>query len=301
VNKKITVSASGGLGNQLFQISAGQYFSNGTGFNLDFGLSGGDISVLEEYLLPKGLTLFGSSRVPRFFRRVHNIGLRLGRFKEIGLPKMLLTETVTALLGKYLKRKVYIQNNSNKFFLRNSFESESYLIGYFQDARYASYARACIESISLASPSAFFQSELQEIMNVKPIIIHGRLGDYSSEEKFGIPSTEYFSKAIDFLGSGDENRKIWIFSNQPELAVTLLPDLSTKNFKIVKSDQLSTGETLELMKYGSDYIISNSTFSWWGAFLRKDQSARVIAPQPWFKALPSSEHLCPDDWVRILI
>jgi glycosyltransferase involved in cell wall biosynthesis len=301
LNKNITVSTSGGLGNQLFQISAGQYFSNGTGFNLDFGLSAGDTSVLEEYLLPEGVTLFGSSTVPRFFRLVHNIGLRLGRFNNNGIPKILLTKIIAAILAGYLKREVRIQNDTNKFFLRNGFESESYLIGYFQDARYASYARAYIESILLTSPSAFFQSELQEIMKDKPLIIHVRLGDYSSEEKFGIPSAEYFSKAIDFLNSGDESRKIWIFSNQPDIAVTLLPDLSTKKFKIVKSDQLSTGETLELMKYGSDYIISNSTFSWWGAFLRKDQSARVIAPQPWFKALPSSEHLCPDDWVRIPI
>ena len=298
-NREITISASGGLGNQLFQISAGHFFSKGENFNLDFRLSGGDPSVLAEFLLPSEISLQKSLEQPRFFQRVHNLGLRLSRFRSSGLLKMFASRAIEFILAIFLRKNVHVQVNASNPFLNEDFESETYLIGYFQDYRYAIYSQPFIEKLILTSPSSYFQNELKDILADRPIIVHVRLGDYVKEKKFGIPTYEYFNRAFEYLKIAEDKRKIWMFSNQPEIALSLLPESITTEIRIVRNDQLSTGETLELMKYGSDYIISNSTFSWWGAFLRKDKTARVIAPLPWFKSLPSSEHLCPEDWVRI--
>jgi glycosyltransferase involved in cell wall biosynthesis len=300
-NREITISASGGLGNQLFQISAGYYISKGENFNLDFRLSGGDSSILSEFLLPSEISLQKSLERPRFLQSVHNLGLRLSRFRSSGLLKMFASGTIEYILTVFLRKKVLVQGNASNPFVNDDFESKIYLIGYFQDYRYAIYSQPFIEKMILTSPSNYFQNELKDVLVDRPIIIHVRLGDYAKEKKFGIPTYEYFNQAFEYLKITDDKRKIWIFSNQPEIALSLLPESITTEIRIVRNDQLSTGETLELMKYGSDYIISNSTFSWWGAFLRKDKTARVIAPQPWFKSLPSSEHLCPEDWVRITI
>jgi len=49
------------------------------------------------------------------------------------------------------------------------------------------------------------------------------------------------------------------------------------------------------MSLCSDYIIANSSFSWWGAWLSKNQDKKVIAPNPknWFG--PNNSHLNTDD------
>ena len=57
-----------------------------------------------------------------------------------------------------------------------------------------------------------------------------------------------------------------------------------------------------LMTFCSDYIIANSSFSWWGARLSHNPSPKVIAPKKWFG--PNNEHknlkdLRPPTWITI--
>ena len=48
-------------------------------------------------------------------------------------------------------------------------------------------------------------------------------------------------------------------------------------------------------------IISNSTFSWWGAYLN-ERAERVVCPWPWFSAgkIDPMTHVLPEGWVKFV-
>ena len=56
-----------------------------------------------------------------------------------------------------------------------------------------------------------------------------------------------------------------------------------------------------LMVYSDNIVISNSSFSWWGAYLNKNPNKTIIAPKNWFgpKGPKDIEDIIPKDWIKI--
>ena len=61
-------------------------------------------------------------------------------------------------------------------------------------------------------------------------------------------------------------------------------------------------EDFYLQSLATNNVISNSSFSWWGAWLNTNTDKKVFYPTPWFG--PHYSHydvsdLCPDEWCAL--
>jgi hypothetical protein len=52
------------------------------------------------------------------------------------------------------------------------------------------------------------------------------------------------------------------------------------------------------MQFGSANVISNSTFSWWPAFLSQT-SVATVCPSDWFLNMEQPLELIPNNWIKI--
>jgi hypothetical protein len=126
------------------------------------------------------------------------------------------------------------------------------------------------------------------IVNLKSAIaISIRRGDYVlNPNYYQLPITYYLHALYKFFPDWQE-RTVIIFSDDIPYCKTHF--VAAEN--VVYADGLNDIEQLCLMSGCKDHIISNSTFSWWGAYLGESCSGNVIRPAHHFagKLLETSD------------
>jgi hypothetical protein len=96
-----------------------------------------------------------------------------------------------------------------------------------------------------------------------------------------------------------QSRNVWVFSDEPTEVNQYIKLPLGYGMRVVGDNGLNPAETLELMRHGSAYVIANSTFSWWAAFLSYERGCPTIMPAPWFQNMPSPEGIKPENWIEI--
>jgi hypothetical protein len=173
------------------------------------------------------------------------------------------------------------------------------LQGYFQTEKYFKHIEDEIRE-DFTFKDEILKPCKEMISSVEnPVALHVRRTDYltNSENHFNL-SLDYYSAALKHF---DNDRNVIVFSDDPQWC---------KEQKLFSDDRFLVSENTDnrvdlcLMTLCDDFIIANSSYSWWGAWLSTNKNKKVIAPFQWFgKTGYTKDHntkdLIPNDWTRI--
>lgn len=284
----------GGLGNQMFQYAIARNLAEKNGDILKLDIFEFDTYPDRTY----SLYPFNIQNNIASLKEVNRFGVRhLQVWKKV-IHKMLFNLEI----GKkgYIKEKKF---GFDPAILQLS--GDIYLDGFWQSEKYFKDIENIIrKEFTFNSNISNSHSDLQEKIECSNSIgIHFRRGDYafksSASIKFGICSNAYYQKAINSIVAVIKNPLFIVFSDD---AKWVKNNFIIKHPNIFISDVIpnnSDWNELMLMSYCKHNIISNSSFSWWAAWLNKNKKKIVIAPSPWFNINRSESDLIPGNWFKL--
>lgn len=260
----IYCNLKGGLGNMLFQIAATKSFSIDNKTNYSFP----NLTQHLNYLDSDGF---------------YNPSLKHS-FEYLNIIKDLTSTPITSQIKMITFPFEYIKLDVGDNVL---------IDGFFQSEKYFSHNRE--EILKMFNFDFDLSNKYNFFNNDKTTAIHIRRGDYVKHPNHHpTQSLEYYLKAIELL------------KNDTDLFVIFSDDINwcKQNIKLEKSIYIEDEKDyieLYLMSKCSNNIISNSSFSWWGAWLNENTDKKVIGPAKWFGGAitHNTNDVLPENWLKI--
>lgn len=281
---------TGGIGNQMFQYAFAKTISLQNNVELKL-----DVSFYEKQKLRKyELNFFEIKEKIANRKEIINLSGNENLWFKV---RRRLGIQVNRPINYYMERAAAVYDVSA---LKPS--KDIYFEGYWQNSRYFDKNRQAI--LSNFKLKKDFQENnivaryLSEIHSVESVSLHVRRGDYllAKNQRHNICDLDYYKRAILRMQSMIEcDCVFFIFSDDISWCQDNFYFLNNKVF-IVNTN--TSVHDLELMKNCKHNIISNSTFSWWGAWLNEFDRKVVIAPKVWWLTNPKKT-LALDSWIQI--
>ena len=158
----------------------------------------------------------------------------------------------------------------------NPVEGNTVFEGYFQSGKnFLGFDKNIIEYFG---PTEEFIKQIKEkypqLNQENTVSIHVRFGDYKQNPHIHPSvSKEYIDKALTIIGNYDH---LFLFGDDKNW---LLENFKSDNVTLINEEDYIDMWIMSLCKSN---IISNSTFSWWAAFLNQNPNKKVFVPSVWF-------------------
>lgn len=282
----------GGLGNQMFQYALGSRLAHERGVELKLDRSKLDVEGARRYELHR-------LNVDAQFARPEEVAeRRFIRVKGIrGLPAKIKQGLTPWKARRHLRERSFAFDPR---VLRAG--NDVYLEGYWQSPRYFDVAaeRLRTELQVRGAPDAVNGQLLQAIRSQTSVCVHVRRGDYvsdpSAQAALGPRGMEYYQRALALIQQRIASPHLFVFSDEPGwVAEHFRPGLP---YVCISHNTAQAQEDLRLMSNCRHFIIANSSFSWWAAWLSNSPDKVVVAPERWGndEALNVSTRF-PADWL----
>ena len=287
--KKVIVRIKGGIGNQLFCYAMARRLS----------------LVNNAELVLDDITGFKRDTFQRAFMLDHfNVKGRRALMYERLEPFAPLRRRLLRWLDsrRPLEQRYYIEEEQFDFderIYRLQIKGTVYLDGYWQNEKYFKDVENVIQQdLEIIPPTDITNVKLAKmISSVNSVAVHVRFFDKLQLNSMRI---DYYEKAIDFIMANISDPHFFLFSDDVNLARTLLPE-HLKELTIVNHNDTvrKSYADLWLMTLCNHLIIADSTFSWWGAWLAKNNRKIVVAPGKNItnNIVWGGEKILPSSWI----
>jgi hypothetical protein len=271
----------GGLGNQMFQFAYALILSQKFSLNLkllDFtkhAKTRRDWGLGCFRLEPENLTLFSK------------IFLYL-----LPYVKLLFIKLHIPLMRTFLFEGVNIVNETY---------CPKYVYGYWQKATFYKSNRRLIKDF-FVFPSTRFNRE--DYGDSPLVAIHVRRGDYVNEKNYRnlhlvCDARWYRSAWLKMKSELSKDARAIVFSDDPLWAKRELRLVGKVEYNAYNKNTPAWVDMANMSKC-DHFIISNSSYSWWAAWLGEALNKKVIAPFFWFNNVATKDlDICPAEWMLL--
>lgn len=217
---------------------------------------------------------------------------------------------ISRLRRKYMPSSTKVITMSTAFDIDLRIDDDrkdKYVIGVFQNAAVVESAGQRIQECFSFRPftderNIGLEKEMQECESVA---IHVRKGD-DYRQRIWYQNTcpvEYYRSAVAEMKRKLKEPRFYVFTDNADWVKEHFADFE---YKLVEGNPVSGWGShfdMQLMSRCKHNIISNSTYSWWGAYLNTNSNKIVICPNVWFNPdscdeYTSSKLLCKG-WVAL--
>lgn len=300
----IIVKLLGGLGNQMFQIAFAKSLAIDNNEDIfidtsvysnykirDFALSNLVVSDSVHNIEQLDLKLKEKIYLS-FTQKTYHIFQKI--FKIIGLRSYLGKSVYEFLTkrGLYYNFTPYHYNH-----MVNDKELKC-LYGYFQSEKYFSNIKLQIGEMLDVKVELTEEEKkiIAEIDSCNSVGVSIRIGsDYVNSSSWNVCTNEYYHKGMEYIHKRHPNAIFYIFSDDIQKVKTQF----SFSFPVRYVEGFKDYESLRILYTCKHFVISNSSFSWWGAYLSKNREKIVIAPERWNNKFEKKSDIYVDDMILI--
>ena len=274
----------GGLGNQMFQYAVGRCVS---------------ITQNRELLLddsPLDLDVEGTTR-RRYALGVFDLAAKLLRDRQ-------WQPDSSPAIDAYLVER-------NRGFCSQVLEPNPFanlcLQGFWQNENYFTPIQDVVRRDFKMKPGPWecnsYRAQIAEA--AASVCIHVRRQDYlgGAGRHLGFVGADYYRRAAETLLGQVKGPHFFVFSDDAQWCADNLR--LHGHVSIVQQDSSAgdlTAIDFALMTMCEHFVIANSSFSWWAAWLGASPNKVVIAPTEWFRDDPQgSQEIVPSSWCRLAV
>lgn len=293
---KQTVQLQAGLGNQMFGYAFCKYLEYKTKEKVHFSLlpflmtqDHNGLELHTAFANVRGISAYKYNLISYLHRIISSPKIRLFLFKVIRNIKY--------------PQKVCYWGQSPYSFINVPLPGIKYYCGLWQNFQYVEPIRVQLLhdfTFNLPTEGKYKLYEQTILNNQDTVAVHIRRGDYLQEKYSNwniFKDYSFFFQSIDFLKKKYNAKNFYIFSDDIETCKNIFVGNEYVFVDINKGK--NSYLDMYLMSLATHNIISNSTFSWWSAILKK-KNGIVIAPKYWTsKTKIETASFSPNNWIYL--
>lgn len=274
------------LGNQLFQYANARAISLRAGLPLGLHTDGDRRYRLDAYGVPARRAR--DEDLDRFLTPLH----RYRRVRE-------MVGRVNGCLP-FRWRRVIVEKSMRFDARLLTIARPVYVSGFRQSERYfEDHADTIRRELTLRAPvPECYRAVLSQIVGSESVAVSVRRGDYAGiPNTQGICSVDYYKRALALITARIPHRRLFVFSDDIPWCRQHMDDLGATFVESVTP--FEPEQDLRLLSHCRHFVLANSTFAWWGAWLSTHADKVVIGPSKWMQDAEPCADVLPARWLRV--